>query len=62
MPPRWPWKAVLVALLAALFLLTPTSAVPSRGTQDIYLRLTTPTSSSSTKENTAAVTIMAVAP
>lgn len=36
--------------------------VPSSGAQNVYLRLTTPTSSSSTQEHTATVTIVAVAP
>lgn len=38
------------------------SAVPTSGTQNVYLRLTTPTSSSSTNEHQATVTIVAVAP
>ena len=68
---RWPWKAALLALLASLFLLTatptaadklPAASVPSSGTQDVHLRLTTPISSSSTKEHTATVTVVAVAP
>ena len=37
-------------------------SVPSSGTQDVYLRLTMPISSSSTKEHTATVTVVAVAP
>ena len=38
------------------------SSVPSTGTLDVYLRLTMPTSSSSTDEHKARVTIVAVVP